>query len=109
MLDVFGSFQSLVLIVLIAASLGLKVWALVDVLRTRAEAFPAAGKRTRTLWLAIVGVALAVNVVILYPLNFINLIGAVAAIVYLVDVRPAVRAVGRGGTGGQHMGPYGPW
>lgn len=109
MLDVFGSFQSLVLLVLTAVSLGLKVWALVDVLRARADAFPAAGKRTRTLWLAIVAVALAVNVVIIYPLNFLNLIGSVAAIVYLVDVRPAVRAVGRGGGGSQHMGPYGPW
>jgi hypothetical protein len=108
-LDIFGSFQSLVLLVLTAASLGLKVWAFVDVLRTRPEAFPAAGKRTRGLWLAIVGVALAINVVLLSPLNFINLIGSVAAIVYLVDVRPAVRAVGRGGGGSQHMGPYGPW
>ncbi|HEU4492146.1 MAG TPA: DUF2516 family protein, partial [Jiangellales bacterium] len=81
MLDVFGSFQTLVLLVLTVASLGLKAWALFDVLRARPEAFPAAGKRTRTLWLAVVGIALAVNVVVIYPLNFLNLIGSVAAIV----------------------------
>lgn len=107
MLDVFGSFQSLVALALLAASLGLKAYALVDVLRARQEAFPAAGKRTKNLWLAVVGVALAVNIVVLDPLSFLNLIGSVAAIVYLVDVRPAIKQVGRGG--GTHQGPYGPW
>jgi hypothetical protein len=105
-LDIFGAFQSWIFYALMAVSLGLKVWAFVEVLRARAEAFPAAGKRTRNLWLAILGVALAVNVVLLDPLNFLNLLGTVAAIVYIVDVRPAVKQVGRGG--GQ-MGPYGPW
>ena len=35
--------------------------------------------------------------------------GVVAAAVYLVDVRPAVKQVGGGGSRGTHMGPYGPW
>jgi Protein of unknown function (DUF2516) len=34
-----------------------------------------------------------------------GIIAMVAAIVYLVDVRPAVRGVRRGGG----AGPYGPW
>ncbi|MCG6500599.1 DUF2516 family protein, partial [Kitasatospora sp. A2-31] len=34
----------------------------------------------------------------------------VAAIVYMVDVRPAIRALtSRGGRNDRNMGPYGPW
>jgi hypothetical protein len=45
------------------------------------------------------------------PLNFLNVAGTIACIVFLVDVRPALRQVsGRGGSGGgSRMGPYGPW
>jgi hypothetical protein len=107
-LEVFGAFQNLVEVALLVTGLALKVFAFVDALRTQTEAFPYAGKRTKGLWLAITGIALAVNVVILYPLNFLNIIGAVAAIVYLVDVRPAVRQYRAGGSQ-QNMGPYGPW
>jgi hypothetical protein len=109
MLEVFGAFQDLVFWGLFAAGLGLKVFAFVDALRTDTHAFPYAGKRTKGLWLAITGVALAVNVVVINPLNFLNLIGVVAAVVYLVDVRPAVKQYRGGGSSQQHMGPYGPW
>ncbi|RJK98347.1 DUF2516 family protein [Vallicoccus soli] len=102
--------QNVVVLALLALQVGVKVFALVDALRHRSELYPAAGKRTKGLWLAILGVTLAVQVAILYPLNFLNIIGLVAAAVYLVDVRPALRSLtGRGGAGGQHMGPYGPW
>jgi len=107
--DVFGSFQSLVFWVLALGSLGLKGYALVDALRVQTEAFSIAGKQTKNIWLLILGITLAINVVVINPLFFINLIGVVAAAVYLVDVRPAVKQVGRGGSGGSHMGPYGPW
>jgi hypothetical protein len=108
MLDVFGTFQSLVYWGLFAAGLGLKIFAFADALRTDTQAFPYAGKRTKSLWLTITAVALAVNVVVFNPLSFLNLIGAVAAVVYLVDVRPAVRQY-RPGSSQQNMGPYGPW
>jgi hypothetical protein len=74
--------------------------------RQPTNAFPAAGKLTKPVWLGIVGVSAAAQVVLLNPLNFVNLLGAVASIVYLVDVRPALQQV-RGG--GSAMGPYGPW
>ncbi len=108
MLEVFGAFQNLVFWGLFAAGMGLKVVAFVDALRTDGQAFPYAGKRTKALWLTVTGVALAVNVVVINPLNFLNLIGVVAAVVYLVDVRPAVRQY-RPGSSQQNMGPYGPW
>ena len=108
-LDVFGSFQSLVFWVLVLAALALKGFALFDALRVKQEAFSLAGKLTKTIWLVILGLALAINVVILDPLSFLNLIGVAGAAVYLIDVRPAVKQVGGGGSRGTHMGPYGPW
>ena len=52
---------------------------------------------------------LAVGVVlILAPLNFINIIAVGAAFFYLVDVRPAVKQYRAGGAQ-ENMGPYGPW
>ena len=104
----FGAFQSLVLYGLAAVGFAVKLWAFVDALRTSGDAFPYAGKRTKNFWLAITGVALAVGVVlILDPLSFINIIAVVGALVYLVDVRPAVKQYRAGGSA--TSGPYGPW
>ena len=109
MLEVFGAFQSLVLYGLAAVGFAVKAWAFVDALRTSAEAFLYAGKRTKGFWLAVTGVALAVGIVlIMAPLNFISIIAVGAAFFYLVDVRPAVKQYRAGGSQ-QNMGPYGPW
>lgn len=89
--------------------LAMMVWALVDCARTRPDAFPAAGKRTKTFWLALTGAATAVGFIfVLQPFNLFNLAAVVAAAVYHADVKPAVRAL-RGQRPGTHMGPYGPW
>jgi hypothetical protein len=84
--------------------------ALFDTLRYNAQSFVAAGKQTRQLWLIINGLSFVVHL-ITQPLNFLNVAGTIACIVFLVDVRPALRQVsGRGGSGGgSQMGPYGPW
>lgn len=106
----FASVQSLVSLVLGFAALGLQVWAFSDVVITRPDAFVAAGKRTKGLWLAVTGIAMAIGFVFLFnPFNLFGLLAIVAAAVYLADVRPAVRSMrGRPNRGGQ-MGPYGPW
>lgn len=70
------------------------VFALVDAARRPAQAFVAAGKRTKGFWVAITAVCTAVSFVAMPPLwapvGFLVLIAAVGAIVYLVDVRPAL-------------------
>ncbi len=105
-----GSAQDLVARVLGLLAAGLQAWALVDALITRPDAFVAAGKRTKGLWLAVTGIAMAIGFVFLFnPFNLFGLLAIVAAAVYLTDVRPAVRSMrGRPNRGGQ-MGPYGPW
>ncbi|MPR00463.1 DUF2516 family protein [Modestobacter sp. I12A-02628] len=89
------TFDELVYLVVRWACLGLAAWALVDALIRPAEAYVAAGKLTKAAWLGITGVAL----VLLYaigPLSFLGLPAVIGAVVYLVDVRPAIRGLKRG-------------
>ncbi|MFV0463303.1 MAG: DUF2516 family protein [Nostocoides sp.] len=109
-MDVVMRAQGLILLVLGIALLGTEVFAFVDAVRHRPDAYVAAGKRTKPLWSVVTGVGVVLGFLTLFnPLNLFALLGIVAAGVYLADVRPALRQVmGRGGDG-RHMGPYGPW
>jgi hypothetical protein len=105
------ALQNLIVLVLGVAALATEVYAFFDALRHRADAYTAAGKLTKQKWTLILGVAMLLGfVVFVSPLGLIGIAAFVAAAVYLADVRPALRAAsGRGGSGGSHMGPYGPW
>jgi hypothetical protein len=90
-----ASFDHLLLEVLYWGCLALSVWAFIDALIRPANAYVAAGKLTKPAWLAITAIA----GLILYftgPLSFFGLFTVVAAVVYLVDVRPAIRGLRRG-------------
>jgi hypothetical protein len=89
------TFDAFLLQVLTWAALALAAWAVVDALVRPAPAFVAAGKLTKPAWLGITGVA-AVVVYFFGLLSFLGLPAVVAAVVYLVDVRPAVRGLRRG-------------
>ncbi len=100
---------------LAVAALIVEVWAFVDAVRRPTAAFPAAGKQTKPLWLIILGVAAAVGLYsaangssgIGVVISILPVAAFIAAAIYLTDVRPKVREIGRGG--GSHQGPYGPW
>jgi hypothetical protein len=83
-----------------------KVWALVDGARRQGTLYPAAGKQTKTLWMLFLGLGLAFHL-ISGVLSLVNLAGTIAAIVYLVSVRPAIDALT--GRRGRNDGPYGQW
>lgn len=109
-MPVIYSAQNLLMTLIGVGVFAMMVWALVDAARTRPDAFPAAGKRTKTFWLLITGAATAVGFVCVFnPLNLFNLVAIVAAGVYHADVKPALRSVQQRGGQGTHMGPYGPW
>lgn len=79
----------------------LKAFCLIDAATRRADAFPAAGKQSKVFWLVILGVAVAWNLLIDgNPIGIINVIGLIAALVYFLDVRPAVREASGGSRGG---------
>ena len=93
------------------AQLAFKLFVLLDAAIRPQAAYTAAGKMTKPGWLIILGLVLATSWFLGGTLISIFTIGGlVVAIVYMVDVRPAVRQIsGKGTKNGQHMGPYGPW
>ncbi|BBA99212.1 hypothetical protein RVR_5737 [Actinacidiphila reveromycinica] len=99
------------------------LFAFVDAAIRREDAYRAADKNTKAFWLIILGIAAAV-MKLFSIMSFLPVIGLIAVIVYMVDVRPAVRAVSgrgrgagriggrfgrRGGGGSSSDGPYGPY
>ena len=91
-------FEGLVYVALYYGTLALTVWAFVDALVRPAPGYVAAGKLTKPAWLGITAVA-ALVIFLMGPMTFLGLPAVIAAIVYLVDVRPAVRGLRRGNTG----------
>ncbi len=106
MLSTFSSAQNIIVTILWVAALGAEIFAFVDAVRHRPDAFVAAGKRTKNFWVIVLGVAIAVTFVT-NVLSMLGVIAFVAAAVYLADVRPALAHLG--GRGGGRQGPYGPW
>jgi uncharacterized membrane protein YkvI len=80
MLPLHGAF-----LVIFFAILLVKVVALIDAIRRPERAFVAMEKQTKQFWLIVLVLALLSTFV-----GFLSLVGLVAALVYLVDVRPAI-------------------
>jgi hypothetical protein len=109
---VIANLQLLVLAGLAIVVFVVQLWALVDALRRPAHGYKAEGKLSKPIWLLILGVAAVLGFLGLptgggtgNAMGFLNIIAVVAAIVYLVDVRPKLRAYGTGK--GRRQGPSG--
>jgi len=98
--------MNLVNTLVLLLSIGTRGFALVDALTRSAPTFEAAGKLTKTAWLIILGLGLVVGLVLPSPISLLNIAALIAAIVYIVDVRPAVREIGRPD---RRNGPSGQW
>ena len=94
MFDLF-SLQNNLMLVLALILFVCKAVAFVDAATRPAPLFVAAGKQTKPFWLLILGLALLVNMVMWNPIGILNVIGVVAAFVYLADARPAMKALRR--------------
>lgn len=89
------------------------LFAFIDSAIRQEDAYRAAGKQTKPFWLIILGLATVVSF-IFDIMSFLPIIGLIATIVYVVDVRPAVKQISGGGRGGRRGGsssdgPYGPY
>ncbi|MCZ4498656.1 MAG: hypothetical protein JWQ74_1209 [Marmoricola sp.] len=89
----FYDLQANVLSLIFLALLAVKMWAMVDAVLRPTQAYLAADKLTKAGWLWILGLTLAAHIVL--GSLMLNLIGTVAAFVYLLDVKPALLAVTR--------------
>lgn len=78
-----------VLLVLQVAVLVMAVYAFVHAALQRPDAYTAADKLTKPVWLVILGVAVALTSVLSFVFSILGpVMAACAAGVYLVDVRP---------------------
>ena len=108
--------QNLAMTVLGVAAFGAAIFCFVDAARNPAEAFTAAGKLTKTWWLAITGLSTLVTLVAISNVmrgGIFAIVAIVAIGVYLADVRPALKSIApsirrRKNSAGGH-GPYGSW
>ena len=88
--EIQGNISLLVIYVLLAV----KIFAFINSLLYSAESYEAAGKLNKAAWALILGLAVLVQVLI--PGSFLfNIAFTVAAIVFLVDVRPAMASLRR--------------
>lgn len=69
-----------------------KGFALGDAVIRKDEFFVAADKQNKVFWLLLLGIFLLLHVIFRESVLF-NMIGTVAAIVYLVDVRPPMQSM----------------
>ena len=105
-MDILGPVQGFVLLVLGLGSLLLTGFAVFDAMRCKSTLFPHVGRLTKPVWLGILAAAFLISIVSLgytSTLGLLNVIGVVAAGVYLAEVRPKLREV----YGGGNTGPYG--
>lgn len=81
--------ESIIRLVIYLACLTVSIFAFVNSLLYKAEAYEAAGKLTKPTWCTILGIGVVLFFVPI-PLILINFILLIAALVYLADVRPAL-------------------
>lgn len=86
MFEVQGGLMVVLSIALFAA----KAFALVDCIVRRSSQFEYLETLPKQTWLIILGLSVAAHVVLWAPLGILNLVGTVAALVYLAQVRGSV-------------------
>ena len=99
--------------ILAIAALVAEVWAFADAVRRPSQAFVAAGKQNKPLWLIILGLAVVLGLYLgvlqggMSALGIFPIAAFVAAAIYLTDVRPKISEYRNGSS--SSSGPYGPW
>ena len=77
--------------------LAVEAWAFLHCALQRADAFPAIGTLSKPLWLAIIGGTVLLTMIFYSFGTLFTLIAVTPALVYLLDVRPAIREITNGG------------
>jgi hypothetical protein len=80
-------FQGGLMMVLSIALFAAKGFALVDCVSRRPAQLESLDTLPKQTWLIILAVSLVAHLVFWYPLSILNLVGTVAALVYLAQVR----------------------
>lgn len=95
-MEVISNIETGLLDVLFWALLAMRLWALGDCVARKSAAFPAAGKLTKPAWTLLTALSLVVGYLFHNSLSLLPLAFLIVSLVYLADVRPAVREVSGG-------------
>lgn len=87
------AFESGLMLVGALALFALKAFAFLDALSRPDKVFPAADRQTKKFWLLILGLFLVEHIIFWQVIGLLSLIGTIAALVYVLDVRPTVRSL----------------
>jgi hypothetical protein len=79
--------QGVLSVALSLALFAIKVFALVDCIVRKPHDFVSASQVSKNGWLVILGLTVAAHIVAWSPLSLLNLLGTVAALVYLAQLR----------------------
>ncbi|MFV0633905.1 DUF2516 family protein [Demequina sp.] len=101
----FSTLQHLIVLLLSVAALVGAIWALVDASKYSDGQYKNAGKNSKGMWLAILGVAALIAFISLpWPLGggggiggLLGIAAIIAVIYYFVDVKPKVSGTSGGG------------
>ena len=93
----FSGLASVILTATHLAMLIAALWAFVHCLRARPDAFPAIGRSSKGLWLALTGGATLVALAGFSAMTMFGIAAIVISAVYLLDIRPRIREI----TGGR--------
>ena len=86
--------QSGISLIVFFAILIVEAFAFIDAVARPAQAYVAAEKLNKQAWMMILGLALLVQI-LLPRAVMLSLIGLVAALVYVLDARPALQSITR--------------
>ncbi|GAA3395378.1 DUF2516 family protein [Cryptosporangium minutisporangium] len=93
-----GQVIGIINVVVLVVSLGLEAWAFVHALLQKAEAFPAVETLQKGVWLALIGGTMLASLLFYAFGMLFAMIALIAALVYLLDVRPRIREISGGGS-----------
>ena len=88
-----GAIEGQVSLFIALAMLAVKIFAFVSALTFSGDAYEAAGKLTKPAWTIILGLGAVLQLLLIGTI--LNLVFTVAALVFIVDVRPALSGLRR--------------
>lgn len=88
-----GALEGQVSLLIALAMLAVKIFAFVSSLTFAGDAYEAAGKLTKPAWTIILGLGAVLQLLLVGTI--LNLVFTVAALVFIVDVRPALSGLRR--------------
>jgi hypothetical protein len=88
-----SGLTNMILLVIDLATIGAAGFSFIDCLRRRPDAFPAIGRSSKNLWLALTGGSTLVALAFFSPIGILGIAAIVISGIYLLDIRPRIQEI----------------